>query len=130
MVKYEIVMSKRAEKDKKKLKSAGLEKKAKEIISSISDNPYIIPPPYEKLSGDLAGLYSRRINIQHRLVYDVNEYERTIRIISMWSHYENIVHEDVAEYEIHADLSEPEKDELFNLLQSKHDKTKTRNSKD
>ena len=64
------------------------EKRAKELISVIRENPYRMPPPYEKLAGDLKGLYSRRINQQHRLVYEVFEREQTIKIVSLWSHYE------------------------------------------
>ena len=85
---YLIVFAKRAEKDAKKLEQAGLDKKAKELLKIIKINPYQNPPPYEKLVGDLTGLYSRRINIKHRLVYEVLEKEKTIKILSMWTHYE------------------------------------------
>lgn len=71
-----------------KLKSAKLEKKAKALIDLIRENPYQTPPPYEKLLGDLQGAYSRRINIKHRLVYEVLEEKQTVKIISLWTHYE------------------------------------------
>lgn len=90
MVKYKIVYSKDAIKDIPKLKATHLDKKAQALIELISENPFKAPPPYEKLLGDLSGLYSRRLNIQHRLVYEVFEDLRTVRILSMWSHYENI----------------------------------------
>lgn len=85
---YAIVYTKTALKDIPKLKAAHLDGKAKEWIGIIKVNPYQNPPPYEKLTGDLEGLYSRRINGQHRLVYEVFEKEQTIKIISLWSHYE------------------------------------------
>lgn len=85
---YEIFYTKTALKDIPKLKAAHLDRKAKELISIIRENPYQIPPDYEKLSGNLKGLYSRRINQQHRLVYEVFEREQAIKIISLWSHYE------------------------------------------
>lgn len=85
---YAIVYTKTALKDIPKLKAAHLDGKAKELIGIIKVNPYQNPPPYEKLTGDLEGLYSRRINGQHRLVYEVFEKEQTIKIISLWSHYE------------------------------------------
>lgn len=75
-------------KDIEKLKAVGLSEKAKKLIEMIKLNPYATPPSYEKLVGDLAGAYSRRINIQHRLVYSVYEEEKTIKIIRMWTHYE------------------------------------------
>lgn len=87
MVSYEIVFSKQAFKDRAKLKQNGLEAKAKHLLSLIKQDPYVTPPKYEKLMGNLKGLYSRRINIQHRLVYDVIEEEKTIHILRMWSHY-------------------------------------------
>lgn len=77
-------------KDIPKIKSIGLSEKVKRLIEVIKENPYQNPPPYEKLVGDLQGAYSRRINIQHRLVYQVYEKEKTIKIISIWSHYGNI----------------------------------------
>ena len=85
---YTIVYTKTALKDIPKLKTARLDDKAKDLIAVIRENPYQNPPPYEKLVGDLKGLYSRRINCQHRLVYEVFEREQTIKIISLWSHYE------------------------------------------
>lgn len=85
---YAIVYTKTALKDIPKLKAAHLDGKAKELIAVIRENPYQTPPPYEKLVGDLKGLYSRRINQQHRLIYEVFEREQTIKIISLWSHYE------------------------------------------
>ena len=72
----------------KKLASSGLKKKAKDLLSVIEENPYQNPPPYEKLVGDLAGAYSRRINIQHRLVYQVLEVEKIVKVLRMWTHYE------------------------------------------
>ena len=90
MVNYKIVYSKQAAKDVKKIKRAGLSDKTKALIEVIRVNPFENPPPYEKLVGDLQGLYSRRINIKHRLVYDMFEDEKTVRILSLWTHYENI----------------------------------------
>lgn len=87
MVKYKILYSKLALKDAKKLSSANLDKKAKELIEIIKKDPFQTPPPYEKLVGNLNGSYSRRINIQHRLVYEVREDEKKVRISRMWSHY-------------------------------------------
>jgi toxin YoeB len=88
MVEYKILYSKLALKDAKKLTSANLDKKAKELIEIIKKDPFQNPPPYEKLVGNLNGSYSRRINIQHRLVYEVRESDKVIRISRMWSHYE------------------------------------------
>ena len=85
---WELVFTKQAQKDAKKLASAGLKSKAQSILAIIKENPYQNPPPYEKLIGDLSGSYSRRINIQHRLVYQVYEEERVIKIIRLWTHYE------------------------------------------
>ena len=85
---YAIVYTKAAVKDIPKLKAAHLDGKAKELIAVVRENPYQTPPGYEKLVGDLKGLYSRRINQQHRLVYEVLEAEKTVKIISLWSHYE------------------------------------------
>lgn len=85
---YKIVYTKRAINDIKNLKSAKLDKKAKVLIELVRENPFQTPPPYEKLLGDLKGAYSRRINIKHRFVYEVLENEKTIKILSMWSHYE------------------------------------------
>lgn len=85
---YKIVYTKTAVKDVPKLKAAHLDKKAKALIEVIRENPFQTPPSYEKLVGDLQGLYSRRINIQHRLVYEVLEEEKTVKIVSLWTHYE------------------------------------------
>jgi Txe/YoeB family toxin of toxin-antitoxin system len=85
---WEIIYTKQAQKDAKKLSSAGLRSKAENLLKIIKENPWQKPPPYEKLVGDLAGACSRRINIQHRLVYQVIEEERTVKIIRMWTHYE------------------------------------------
>ena len=88
MVKYNIVYTKTAVKDIPKLKAAHLDAKAKALIDLLRENPYQTPPAYEKLVGTLSGAYSRRINLQHRLVYEVCEAENTVKIISLWSHYE------------------------------------------
>lgn len=88
MVSYRLVYTKQAEKDAKKLSGSDLADKAKGLLEIIKDNPYQNPPPYEKLLGDLKGAYSRRINIQHRLVYEVLEEAKTVKIIRMWTHYE------------------------------------------
>lgn len=85
---YTVVYTKAAAKHIALLKSANLDKRAKKLIDVIAENPFQNPPPYEKLCGDMNGLYSRRINIQHRLVYQVYTEEKTVKIISMWSHYE------------------------------------------
>ena len=85
---WTVLFTKKAQKDKPKLKAAGLEKKAKTLLALLSDNPFTIPPSYEKLVGDLNGYYSRRINIQHRLVYRVDSENHIVIVHSMWSHYE------------------------------------------
>ena len=85
---YKIFYTKKAIKDIEKIKSSKLEKIAKNLINIIKENPYQNPPSYEKLVGDLKGLYSRRINLKHRLVYEVIEEEKAIKIISLWTHYE------------------------------------------
>ena len=85
---YKIVYTKTAVKDIPKLKSAHLDTKAKALINLIRENPYQAPPSYEKLVGDLQGLYSRRVNLRHRLVYQVYEEEKIVKIISLWTHYE------------------------------------------
>lgn len=85
---YKIVYTKAAAKDVPKLKAAHLDAKAKALIDVIRCNPYQTPPSYEKLVGDLQGLYYRRINIQHRLVYEVIEEVKIIKIVSLWTHYE------------------------------------------
>ena len=87
MVEYKILYSKLALKDAQNLSSANLDKKAKELIEIIKKNPFQTPPPYEKLVGNLSGAYSRRINIKHRIVYEVRETDKVIRIHRMWSHY-------------------------------------------
>ena len=87
---YKIFYTKAAQKDTPKLKSAHLDGKARELIDIIRENPYQTPPGYEKLVGDLQGLYSPRINQQHRLVYEVLEQEKAVKIISLWSHYERM----------------------------------------
>ena len=85
---YQLVYSKQAEKDAKKLSAAGLKSKAMNLIEVLEKNPFQAPPAYEKLIGNLTGLYSRRINIQHRLIYQVLEQERIVKILRLWSHYE------------------------------------------
>ena len=85
---WQIYYTKQAKKDAKKLASAGLKAKAKALLDAIEINPYQNPPPYEKLVGDLDGAYSRRINIQHRLVYQILESEKTIKVLRLWTHYE------------------------------------------
>ena len=85
---WEVVFSRYALKDAKKLSAAGLKTKAQELLALLAADPFQNPPPYEKLVGDLAGAYSRRINIQHRLVYEVFAKERTVRVLRMWTHYE------------------------------------------
>ena len=85
---WKLVYTKQAQKDAKRLASAGLKKKARELLRVIEQNPYQNPPPCEKLVGDLAGAYSRRINIQHRIVYQVIEAERVVKILRLWTHYE------------------------------------------
>lgn len=87
---YEIIYTKTAGKDIPKLKSAKLDKKALALIEVIKSNPFQNPPPYEKLRGELKEFYSRRINVQHRLVYQVLEEEKIVKIVSLWSHYENV----------------------------------------
>ena len=88
MVTWNVVYSKYAIKDAKKLSSAGLKDKLKGLLDILVVNPLQNPPPYEKLVGDLTGAYSRRINIQHRLVYEIFRKEKTVRILRMWTHYE------------------------------------------
>ncbi|WP_054029400.1 Txe/YoeB family addiction module toxin [Desulfatitalea tepidiphila] len=85
---WRIVFVKQALKDAKKLSASGLRSKAEELIQILRENPYQTPPPYEKLVGDLTGADSRRINIQHRLIYQIIEDEKTVKIIRMWTHYE------------------------------------------
>lgn len=87
-MKWTVAYSKFAQKDAKKLVSAGLKAKALELLAVIEADPWQNPPPYEKLVGDLAGTYSRRINIQHRLVYEVLAEKKVVRVLRMWTHYE------------------------------------------
>lgn len=88
MVTYQVVFSKQAQKDAKMLSATGLKANAANLLQILKDNPFQNPPPYEKLVGDLAGFYSRRINIKHRMVYQVHEDEKIVKILRMWSHYE------------------------------------------
>ncbi|SHJ55529.1 toxin-antitoxin system, toxin component, Txe/YoeB family [Malonomonas rubra DSM 5091] len=85
---WQIVYTKQAQKDAKKLAASGMKQKAQKLLTIVTENPYRNPPPYEKLVGDLAGAYSRRINIQHRLVYQVLEDTMTVKVLRMWTHYE------------------------------------------
>lgn len=85
---WQIIYTKQARKDAQKLASSGLKEKAKELLKLIEANPFQNPPPYEKLIGDIAGTYSRRINIQHRLVYQVLESEHLVKVLRLWTHYE------------------------------------------
>jgi Txe/YoeB family toxin of toxin-antitoxin system len=87
-VSWQVVFAKQAVKDARKLAAAGLKPKAQELLEVVAKDPFQNPPPFEKLVGDLAGAYSRRINIQHRLVYEVFVPERVVRVLRMWSHYE------------------------------------------
>jgi Txe/YoeB family toxin of toxin-antitoxin system len=87
-VTWETVFTKQAQKDAKKLARAGLKAKAQKLLEIIREDPFQSPPPYEKLIGDLSGAYSRRINIQHRLVYQVYQQERIIKVLRFWTHYE------------------------------------------
>ncbi len=88
MVKWELYFTRQAQKDAKKLSAAGLRTQAEAILAVLQENPFQNPPRYEALVGDLAGAYSRRINIQHRLVYEVIKGEKAVKILRMWSHYE------------------------------------------
>ena len=85
---WQLVYTKQAQKDAGKLASADLKEKAKILLEIVAENPFQNPLPYEKLVGDLAGAYSRRINIQHRLVYQVMQEERVVKVLRLWSHYE------------------------------------------
>jgi len=87
-VSWRLVYSKQANKDAKKVAASGLKGKAKELLAIVASNPFQNPPPYEKLVGDLSGAYSRRINIQHRLVYQVLEAEHTVKVLRLWTYYE------------------------------------------
>jgi len=87
-VSWEMVYAKHAQKDAQKLAASGLKSKAQELLAIIKANPFQNPPPYEELVGDLSGAYSRRINIQHRLVYEILQEEKIVKVLRMWSHYE------------------------------------------
>ena len=84
---WEIVYARQAVKDAKKLAASGLKPNAQELLAVLAEDPFQNPPPFEKLVGDLAGAYSRRINIQHRIVYEVFNQEKTVRVLRMWTHY-------------------------------------------
>jgi toxin YoeB len=88
VVSWEVVFAKQALKDAKKLAASGLKPKAQELLEVLASDPLQNPPPYEKLVGDLAGAYSRRINIRHRIVYEIFPNERVVRVLRMWTHYE------------------------------------------
>jgi Txe/YoeB family toxin of toxin-antitoxin system len=85
---WKIYYTRQAQKDARKLASSGLKDKAEELLRIVATDPYQNPPPYEKLVGDLSGAYSRRINIQHRLVYQVYEDEKCVKVLRLWTHYE------------------------------------------
>ena len=85
---YKVLFTKQAQKDAKKLSSSNLKKQAQEILEILKNDPFIEYPPYERLIGDLTGAFSRRINIQHRIVYQVYEKEKIVKVIRMWTHYE------------------------------------------
>ena len=87
-MKWKVVFAKHAIKDAKKLAAAGLKGRAQELLEVLANDPFQNPPPYEKLVGDLEGAYSRRINIQHRMVYEVFKKERIVRVLRLWTHYE------------------------------------------
>lgn len=87
-MKWRVVYTKQARKDAKKLSASGLKPKARELLDILAEDPFRRPPPFEKLVGDLAGAYSRRINIQHRLIYQVLEEQRVVKVLRLWSHYE------------------------------------------
>jgi toxin YoeB len=87
-VTWKVVYTKQAQKDAKKLASSGLKSKAEVLIDILKEDPYQSPPSFEKLIGDLSGAYSRRINIQHRIVYQVSESEKIVKVLRLWSHYE------------------------------------------
>jgi toxin YoeB len=88
VVTWSLVFTKQAQKDAKKLAASGLKAKAQELLTIVARDPFQNPPPYEKLVGDLAGAYSRRINIQHRIIYQVFAAERMVKVLRFWSHYE------------------------------------------
>ena len=85
---YQLIYTKQAKQDAKKVASGGLKQKVQKLLRLLEEDPYIEPPPYKQLMGDLEGAFSRRINLQHRLVYEILEAEKKIKIIRMWSHYE------------------------------------------
>lgn len=85
---WQLVYAKHAQKDAQKLAASGLKGKAQELLAIVKENPFQNPPPYEKLVGDLSGAYSRRINIQHRLVYEVLQEQKIVKVLRMWTHYE------------------------------------------
>ena len=85
---WDVVYARQAMKDAKKLAASGLKPKAQELLAVLANDPFQNPPPFEKLVGDLAAAYSRRINIQHRMVYEVFSEEKTVRVLRMWTHYE------------------------------------------
>jgi toxin YoeB len=87
-VSWQLIYTKQAQKDASKLATSGLKAKAQELLTVIKENPFQNPPPYEKLVGDLSGAYSRRINIQHRLVYELMPELQTVKVLRMWTHYE------------------------------------------
>jgi Txe/YoeB family toxin of toxin-antitoxin system len=88
LVNWKIVFTRQAQKDARKLSAAGLKPKAEQLLQVLQTGPFQDPPPFEKLVGDLTGAYSRRINIQHRLVYQILKKERVVKVIRMWTHYE------------------------------------------
>ncbi|MDH4204583.1 MAG: Txe/YoeB family addiction module toxin [Desulfobacteraceae bacterium] len=85
---WQVVFTKQAQEDAKKLSAAGIRPKAEKLIEILRENPYQFPPPFEKLLGDLSGAFSRRINIQHRIVYQILDDEKVVKVIRMWTHYE------------------------------------------
>ncbi|MEJ2232739.1 MAG: Txe/YoeB family addiction module toxin [Syntrophobacterales bacterium] len=87
-MKWRVVFTRQAQKDAKKLAATGLRSRAERLLNIFRENPYQTPPPFEKLVGDLAGAYSRRINIQHRLIYEILDKDKVVKVIRMWTHYE------------------------------------------
>jgi toxin YoeB len=87
-VKWRVVFTRQAQKDAKKLAATGLRSRTERLLNILRENPYQTPPPFEKLVGDLAGAYSRRINIQHRLIYEILDKDKVVKVIRMWTHYE------------------------------------------
>ena len=87
-MKWKLVYTRQAQKDAKKLATSGLRRRAEQLLKILRENPYQHPPPFEKLVGDLEGAFSRRINIQHRLVYEILDKVKTVKVIRMWTHYE------------------------------------------